>query len=168
MAKPHGIPDLDCEQPFSLAAAQVVEVRAAEVFAHSEGVLDVDDIERLHDMRVATRRLRAAMEFFKPCFPRKAFKAALKEVKAMADALGERRDRDVSIAALEEFAFEVGEADRVGVRTLIEALRQEQRAANEDLEPYVDAGRLASLREQLAELVAAARKAAPVPGEVAG
>ena len=34
------------------------------------GVLDVGDIERVHDMRVATRRLRAALEIFGPCFPR--------------------------------------------------------------------------------------------------
>ena len=34
-----------------------------------EDVLDVADIERVHDMRVATRRLRAALEVFEPCFP---------------------------------------------------------------------------------------------------
>ena len=70
-------------------------VRAEEVFEHSDGVLDSGEIDRLHDMRVATRRLRAAMEVFEPCFPRKRFRKALKDVKALADALGERRDRDV-------------------------------------------------------------------------
>ena len=40
-------------------------------------VLDVSDIERVHDMRVATRRLRAALEVFRPCFPRAEFKATL-------------------------------------------------------------------------------------------
>ena len=66
------------------------------------GVLDVDDIERVHDMRVATRRLRAALEIFGPCFPRQELKAALRQVKELADALGERRDRDVAIATLED------------------------------------------------------------------
>jgi len=32
---------------------------------------------------------RAAMEVFEPCFPRKRFRAALKQVKEIADALGE-------------------------------------------------------------------------------
>jgi CHAD domain-containing protein len=168
VAKPQPIPGLDCEQPFSLAAAEVVEVRAAEVLMHSEGVLDVENIERLHDMRVATRRLRAAMETFRPCFPRKRFKSALKEVKAIADALGERRDRDVSIDALVAFAAEIGEADRVGVETLIGTLREEQQAANEALGPYVAPARLTALRTQLDELVAAAREKAPVADEVAG
>ena len=51
-------------------------------------------------MRVATRRLRAALEIFEPCFPAKPYDQALGEVKRLADALGERRDRDVAIAAL--------------------------------------------------------------------
>ena len=102
-------------------------MRGAEVVEHSRDVLDIGDIERLHDMRVATRRLRAALEIFAPCFPRKQrLRAALKEVKAIADALGERRDRDVAIEALEAFAAQVGAADRVGVAALIETLRDEQ------------------------------------------
>ena len=69
--------------------------------ARPRDVLDIGDIERVHDMRVATRRLRAALEVFEPCFPKKRLSAALSEVKALADALGERRDRDVTIAALD-------------------------------------------------------------------
>ena len=38
---------------------------------HADGVLDTSDIERVHDMRVATRRLRAVLEVYAPCFPRK-------------------------------------------------------------------------------------------------
>ena len=47
----------------------MIEVRAGEVFEHADGVLDLDEIEPVHDMRVATRRLRAALEVFEPCFP---------------------------------------------------------------------------------------------------
>ena len=86
------------------AAARSVKVRAKEVFEHSDGVLDLDDVERVHDMRVATRRLRAALEVFEPCFPRKRHRKALKKVKALADALGERRDADVEIEMLEDLA----------------------------------------------------------------
>jgi CHAD domain-containing protein len=97
VARAREVPGFDCEESFSASAERVVAVRAAEVFAHSDGVLDVDQIERVHDMRVATRRLRAALEVFAPCFPTKRHRKALKRVKALADALGERRDRDVAI-----------------------------------------------------------------------
>ncbi len=110
------------------------------------------DIEPLHDMRVATRRLRAALEVFEPCFPAKRHRKALKRVKALADALGERRDRDVSIEFLEGFADEAPEADRTAVQALIERLRDEQRRANEDLAPYLAPKRLKKLSRRLRKL----------------
>ena len=100
-------------------------------------------------MRVATRRLRAALEVFEPCFPRKRWRAALREVKQLADALGERRDRDVAIAALEAFNAEMPAPDRPGLDTLIERLRDEQDEANEALTPFVEPDRLAALDERL-------------------
>src|SRR3954470_7332498 len=100
MAKARDIPQLADAQTFRAAAAMAVQVRAEEVFEHAVGVLDVTDIERVHAMRVATRRLRAVMEIFAPAFPRKQHREILKEVKALADALGERRDRDVAIESM--------------------------------------------------------------------
>ena len=158
MARPRDVPGFDCEEAFSLAAARVVEVRAGEVFEHAAGVLDVEDIEPLHDMRVASRRLRAALEVFRPCFPHKRYKLALKRVKALADALGERRDRDVSIAFLVRFLEEASAEDRVRLEVLLAGLREEQRQANEELVPFLAEERLDELREQLGELVGAARR----------
>lgn len=143
---------LDCEGSFSEAAARVVRVRSKEVFAHSEGVLDLDDVERVHDMRVATRRLRAALEIFEPCFPRKRHRRALKRVKALADALGERRDADVEIALFEGLADEAAETDRGALDDLIAELRTRQAEANEALVPYVAPKRLKKLQRRLKKL----------------
>src|SRR4051812_15263422 len=101
MAKAREIPGIAPTTPFRDAAAATVETRADEVFEHSADVLDTGDIERVHDMRVATRRLRAALEVYAAAFPKKPHKAALREVKALADTLGERRDPDVHIEELE-------------------------------------------------------------------
>lgn len=167
MAKARPVAGLSEQDPYALAAARVIEVRAGELSEHAAGVLDIDDIERVHDLRVATRRLRAALEVFEPCFSGKPFKEALGEVKALADALGERRDRDVTIAALAEVAEALGASDRTGVGSLIGALREEQAAANEALVPYVSEKRLAGLRGRLEELArdAEARASVPDPGQ---
>ena len=100
-------------------------------------------------MRVASRRLRAALEVFRPCFPRKRYKRALKGVKALADALGERRDRDVSIAFLAGFLEEAPPADRRAAGVLLAGLREEQREANEGLAPFLAVERLVELRDAL-------------------
>lgn len=116
----------------------------------------MEEIEALHDMRVATRRLRAALEVFAPAFPAKRHRKALKRVKRLADALGERRDRDVAIEFLIGFAVEAPEADGAAVEALIERLRREQRKANEELAPFLTAKRLKKLRRRLRKLVKAA------------
>ncbi len=157
MARARDVPGFDCEESFSASAERVVAVRAAEVFEHSEGVLDIGEIEHVHDMRVATRRLRAALEVFEPCFPAKRHRKALKRVKALADALGERRDRDVAIEFLERFADEAPEGDRAAVAALVDRLRDEQRQANEALVPYVAPKRLKKLRRRMGKLAKAAR-----------
>jgi CHAD domain-containing protein len=160
MAKAKPIPDLTADDAYADAAAKVVSVRGAELAAHAQGVLDTGDIERVHDMRVATRRLRATLEIFEPCFPAKAYGQALTEVKRLADALGERRDRDVAIAALHNFNDQMAAPDRRGVSSLIEQLRGEQQQANEDLAPLVSEDNLRALRESLDELVRGAEAAA--------
>ena len=81
-----------------------IEVRAAELFDHAAGVLDVSNIEAVHAMRVATRRLRSVLEFYEPCLDRDKLKPVLRQVCDLADALGQRRDPDVELEALAQFA----------------------------------------------------------------
>jgi len=153
MAKAREIRGLSATQPFGDAARRIVEIRAQELVAHGPGVLNIADIERVHDMRVATRRLRAALEVFEACFPSKPFRRTIAELKVLADALGERRDLDVAIASLKAFSSTLSAPDRAGVHGLITELIGEQRAANEALAPFVTIERLDSLESRLAELL---------------
>ena len=158
MARPREVPGFDCDEEFAAAAARIVRVRSAEVVAHADGVLDLGDAEPLHDMRVATRRLRAALEICEPCFPPKRHRKALKRVKRLADALGARRDRDVEIEFLREFAAGAAAEDRDALAARIEALRAEQREANEALAPRLKPKRLRKLRRRLEKLEKAAER----------
>lgn len=149
------MPGFDCDEPFAHAAARVIEVRAAEVFEHAPGVLDMENVERVHDMRVATRRLRAAMEVFESCLPRKRWYKSLQQVKELADALGERRDRDIAIQLLEGFAADLSRADRKHLAELVDALQKEQQEANEALARLITAKWLRKLRRRLRKLAEA-------------
>ena len=156
MARAREVPGLDGADPFRLAAARVVAVRGAEVFEQSVNVLDVSDIERVHDMRVATRRLRAVLEIFAPCFEPSLHRSVLRDVKRLADALGERRDPDVHIDALQGFAAAVSEADRPGVESLIGRLREEQAAGNAVVSSALGEMERSDLRGRLRALCEAA------------
>jgi CHAD domain-containing protein len=141
--------DVTADEPYALAGARIVRLRTAELFEYDEGVLDTVDIERVHDMRVATRRLRAVLEVFAPCFPRKPFNAALRDVKALADALGERRDPDVHLAAMRAFG---------GVEPLVQRLRERQAAGNALLATALEAAESSDLRGRLLALADAAEE----------
>jgi CHAD domain-containing protein len=155
MAKARDIPGFEDAASFREAAAVVVDVRAEEVFEHAAGVLDTSDIERVHAMRVATRRLRAVMEIFAPAFPRKQHRALLKEVKALADALGERRDRDVAIDSMTRIGAALTAEDRRGIAHLVAELRDEQGGANTALAEVLQSIEESDLRGRLLGLVGA-------------
>lgn len=157
MAKARQISGLQADLPLRLAAARAVEVRTAELLENGTGVLDTEDIEAVHDMRVASRRLRAVLEIFAPCFPGVAHRAALRDVKALADALGERRDPDVAIAGLKAFADAAPRSDRPGAEHLIERFCADQRRGNESLDVALRRVRDDDLAGRLRALVAAAR-----------
>lgn len=157
MARQMEIEGLSSEMTFAEAGALVVEARAAELLEHSDGVLDTVAIDGVHDMRVATRRLRAALEVFSPCFPKAPHEQLLKEVKSIADALGERRDRDVAIEMLSGFTEAIVRPDRPGIRSLIERYRAEQLEANRGLVPFVAPERIARVESEARALAAAAR-----------
>ncbi|HVP03115.1 MAG TPA: CHAD domain-containing protein [Solirubrobacteraceae bacterium] len=170
MAKARDIPGLHADMAYAQAAAATVRVRAEEVFEHAEGVLDVGDIERVHAMRVATRRLRAMLEIYAPCFDSKELRPLLREVKDLADALGARRDPDVELLALEQFAASVGPDERAGVELFIARTRAEQAEGNARLaaalthaEEHDLHGRLATLARSLEQAVAPAGEQLPAP-----
>ena len=163
MAKAREI-DLDPAGPFDVAARRAVTVRAEELFEHGAGVLDTSDIERVHDMRVATRRLRAALEVFADAFDKAELKPVLRDVKRLADALGERRDPDVHIEEFTKLRTNVAAGDQAGVDLLIDSLREEQERGNEHLAGALEEMRAADLQGRL-EALAASSPAGAVEDE---
>jgi inorganic triphosphatase YgiF len=80
----------------SYLAEQIQTLQAYEPFAwegvHPEGV---------HQMRVATRRLRAALKTFRDVLPKEKARALIREASWLCDRLGAVRDLDVHIERLE-------------------------------------------------------------------
>jgi len=71
--------------------------------AEIAGVRAAEDIEYIHRMRVASRRLRAALPIFRPCFSKKQYLRWMHGITTITRALGEARDADVQIAFLTKY-----------------------------------------------------------------
>jgi CHAD domain-containing protein len=107
MAKPKEIPGLDCGAGAWEGARRVLRARFEEMCEYRAAALEGADIEGVHDMRVASRRLRSALRDFVPRLRRgKRLEAARGALKRLADALGAVRDEDVAIHALDKLKDE--------------------------------------------------------------
>jgi CHAD domain-containing protein len=93
---------------------------------HEEGTRSGEDIEELHDMRVATRRMRAAFEVFAGGFKPKAIDPYLKGLRATGRALGRVRDLDVFMEKARQYLESLPEEARGGLDPLLEAWRKER------------------------------------------
>ncbi len=118
---------------FAEAARATLEVRGPALLEHAEGVLHGDDIEDVHQMRVAGRRLRAVLEVYASCFPAKRHRRLLALVRDTADALSEARDLDVQIAWLQGYMEGAPATDRPGLRSLVSELSRRRAAVQEHI-----------------------------------
>jgi CHAD domain-containing protein len=129
MGKQKWIEGLDCDAAARAGIAFVLRAKLDEMCALRDAALDFSDIEGVHKMRVASRRLRSALRDFQPYLERAVSPDRL---KAVARALGRVRDEDVAIEMMEGLIEEADEEAREGIRRLAfkrRARRDEARAA---------------------------------------
>jgi CHAD domain-containing protein len=94
--KARKVKGLDAAGPLADNLERIVRVRLDELCSFVPTVLDPDETEALHDMRIAAKRLRYILEVgAEPCFGDYAHKAA-KRAKELQDLLGEIHDCDVT------------------------------------------------------------------------
>jgi CHAD domain-containing protein len=85
---------LDPGMPLGEAAARIVRVRLDELLSLAPGALHPEQVETLHDLRIAAKRLRYLLETMAPALGPGASRAA-KRAREIQDLLGEIHDCDV-------------------------------------------------------------------------
>jgi len=132
-----------------LARARV-EQQLGALSAHEAGVRSGDDPEDVHQMRVATRRLRAALRLFEAVLPSAANSLRV-ELAWIATALGAVRDLDVQIASLARASSEL-EADPEALRAVLCLFEARRSAARQALHAALETDRFAGLVDGLRDL----------------
>jgi CHAD domain-containing protein len=120
-----GPTEIDATESAGEVAFAILRRHFAAMLAHEPGVRLGEDSEELHDMRVATRRLRAALKLYSDVLPKRAERYE-RDLRWVAGTLGEVRDLDVHLQRLSEETSRNGEALEEIV-TLLEERRVEAR-----------------------------------------
>ena len=116
--------DIDSYYLFGL---QVLQERLPPLTKEVEGVRAAEDVEYVHRMRVASRRMRNALALFGEDLPHKHYDNWRGEMQRLTRALGAARDTDVQIVWVQAFLKQVAdETPRVGIERLLLRLRQQR------------------------------------------
>lgn len=90
-------PGVKARDTLAVAARKVLRYHFEVMLENEPGVRLGEDIEAVHDMRVAIRRQRAAFEVFARAFDKKSTKPILRGLRDTGRALGDVRDLDVML-----------------------------------------------------------------------
>ena len=135
MSDPIKINDISPEKSLEVCARRIIVGYFHEMMSHKEGASEGSNIEFVHDMRVASRRLRAAMDNFADCFEPEQFKKLYKQVKIITQTMGSVRDLDVLIRRFQTEMISLPNAEQQDIESLIKHLQERRK---EERKPMID------------------------------
>ena len=103
MAKPKKIPNFNPDLGLDKCLPKILNTRLNEMISFEKGTIAGKDIEYLHNMRVASRRIQAVLKAFRKFYPKDKFKKEYEMLRSLTQALGIVRHYDVFISVLEKY-----------------------------------------------------------------
>ena len=115
--------------PLCLCGARTARKYLQGLRVAMEGVRRAEDSACVHDMRVASRRLRSTLPLLAVCLSRQTCERWRKQLRRLTRASGEARNTDVQIACVQRFLDQAASAqERPGVERLLLRLQQQRQA----------------------------------------
>lgn len=158
------IAGLDCNAPAEEMIRHVLQAQVAAMCALRQKALDWSDPEGVHHMRVRSRRLRSAIADFEPYLPKT--RLPLANLRAIARALGDVRDEDVALAAMERLKTEVQGVVAQGLESLIAEQQMRRDKARIDLQKAIRRSAVTELKKQFDSLLTHPAESAATPAVV--
>ena len=127
---------------YRLLACRYVSAQLDALVEEMHGVRENKDPESVHQTRVASRRLRAALGMFAECFDPKKTAGWRRRLRRLTQGLGAARDLDVQIAFVERILADLDAKDRrrrPGIERLVLRLRQDRDAVQLKVVETLDA-----------------------------
>ncbi len=135
----------------AVAARAIMAQHTKKLYAHLPGVLGGDDPHDVHQMRVATRRLRASLQATAAAYRPQRVKALARHLRQLARSLGEVRDRDVLLLRLRADAE--AEANDTEMQAALGRLQDERETAHAELVAELGRKRTRRLLQELTDFL---------------
>ncbi|GFE57920.1 CHAD domain-containing protein [Geobacter sp. AOG1] len=112
--------------PLWVAARALLSLRQKEFFRCWQQVQRGFEAEPIHDLRVASRRLREGLALFAPCYPAKALVHITRRVKGLSRLLGDVRNADEALLYFSCLAERQDGPTAAALASLVAGLRKER------------------------------------------
>ena len=145
MAHDHRIIGIDCEGAAVAGIRKALSERFEDMTGKRREATKWKDPEGVHSMRVASRRLRSALGDFMPYVNKRSFSSIHKQIRSIADALGEVRDQDVAILALEKLQSETPPEFSAPLQMLIDTRKELRSTSRQELKRVLVKDRMKDL-----------------------
>jgi CHAD domain-containing protein/transposase-like protein len=137
----------------SEAGRKVLLFHFSRMLEHEAGTRLGEEIEELHDMRVATRRMRLAFQLFTPYFDDDALRPFRKDLRRMARVLGRVRDLDVLLARTEDYSRQHAGSQELEMEPLLASWRRQRAKARDTMLDHLDGKRYARFVRRFGEFL---------------
>ena len=141
------------ENPMALVAWRVFSQQFARMLALEKATRKGEDIEALHDMRVAVRRMRAAAKVFEAYLDSKKLEPHINGLRRTLGALGAVRDLDVFREKAEEYTKKLPSENEHDLDPLFEVLAKEKGKARENMLSYLDSEKYAGFKKEFSDFL---------------
>lgn len=155
-AVPGSLPDkpgLTADDSMAEAARKTFYFHFQRMLYHEPGTRLGEDIEELHDMRVATRRMRAALNVFGDYVDLEQMSPFIKGLRRTGRTLGAVRDLDVFWEKTQRYLDSLPVERQADLDPLRAAWEAEREGARERMLAYLDNGRYIRFKEEFAEFL---------------
>lgn len=139
--------------PVILLAYRYLQAQFQEMLLEEPRAWEGLDPEGVHQMRVATRRIRAALRAFREVLPGTLTGTLNSELRWLAAVLGEVRDLDVYLENLKHYASEVSEEDAAALSGYEAFLSNEWQKARRKLLTGLGSRRYQRLKERFGRVL---------------
>ena len=129
-------PSLTSESSIAEGGREAMRRAFIQLLAHEAGGDKGNDIEDIHQMRVATRRIRTLFDLLSAYYKRSVVADYEKYLKKLADRLGNVRDLDVQIRDLQNYLDEQ-KIDNSESKRILQALGERRRKTHRKLTKFL-------------------------------
>jgi CHAD domain-containing protein len=141
------------ENPMALVAWRVFSQQFSKMLASEKATLKGEDIEALHDMRVAVRRMRAAAKVFETYLDSEKLEPNVKGLRRTLGSLGDTRDLDVFRERVEEYAKKLPPENEHDLDPLFEVLDKKKEIARENMLSYLNSEKYAGFKKEFSDFL---------------